>query len=87
MVLAPTGTPPVGPARAGLYVTDTLSHDVYVAPASELKPFAGDVVVGSELRGLFWVLQPRGGGVVATRLTTTLTDKSYNLEGATYIGG
>ena len=87
VVLAPTGMPPVGTARAGLYVTDTLSHDVYVAPASELKPFAGEVVVGSELRGLFWVLQPRGSGVVATKLTTTLTGKAYNLEGATYIGG
>lgn len=88
VVLAPGQTPPAGAARAGLYVADTLSRDVYLAPAVALRPYAGAVLVGSELRGLFWVLRPRGRGFVALPLATTLTGaqhRKYNLEGAVYI--
>jgi len=85
VVLTRGQTPPAGAAKPGLYVTDTLSHNVYFAPGSELAPFVGDVVVGSELRGLFWVVRPHGSGVVATRLPTTLSGKAYNLEGAAYV--
>lgn len=74
-------------AQAGLYVTDTLSRDVFFAPAGDLAPFSGDVVVGSELRGLFWAVHPSGAGFTAVALTTNLTGKHYNLEGATYIAG
>ena len=87
VALARGQTPPAGAALAGLYVTDTLSRDVYVAPATELAPFAGAVVVGSELRGLFWVVRPRGGGFAAVALPTTSTGAHHNLEGALYIGG
>ena len=40
-------------ARAvpGLYVTDTLSKNVYLAPAAELERYRRAVVVGSELQG------------------------------------
>lgn len=86
-VIGPGGTPPAGPAQPGLYVTDTLSHAVYLAPAADLRPFAGDVMVGSELRGLFWAVRPEGSGFVAVALPTTLTGAHYNLEGAIYVAG
>ncbi|HWE63809.1 MAG TPA: hypothetical protein VHB98_19010 [Chloroflexota bacterium] len=86
-VVGPGQVPPAGAAQPGLYVTDTLSRNVFFAPAAELAPFAGDVVVGSELRGLFWALHPHGSGFKATTLPTTLTSKGYNLEGATYVAG
>ena len=83
--LVPGRNPPAGAAAPGLYVSDTLSHDIYFAPAAELAPFAGSVLVGSELRGLFWVIRPSGGAFSATKLATNLTGKHYNLEGAAYI--
>ncbi len=80
-------TPRAGSALPGLYVVDTLSRAVFVAPAAELAPYQGDVVVGSELRGLFWAVRPRGHGFNAMELPTTFHGKAYNLEGATYVGG
>lgn len=90
VVLAPGRTAPAGSARAGLYVADTLSRAVYLATAAALRPYAGAVLVGSELRGLFWVVRPRGSGFAALPLPTTLTGPrhtttKYNLEGAIYI--
>jgi hypothetical protein len=41
--------------------------------------------LGSELRGLFWVVRPRGSGFVAGRLPTTLGGKEYNLKAAIYM--
>ncbi len=86
-VLMPELSPPAGAAQPGLYVTDTRSHNVFFAPAAELAPYAGLVVVGSELRGLLWVVRPRGHGFVAIALTTTLRGARYNLEAATYVAG
>jgi len=74
-----------GGAHAGLYVTDTLTTDSFVAPASELRPYAGDVVVGSEIRGLFWVIRPHAHGYEAVRIPTTLRAAHYNLEGMAYV--
>jgi hypothetical protein len=84
-VLTPGQTPAAGAAQAGLYVTDTLSRDVFFVPSAELAPFTGDVVIGSELRGLFWVVQPHGSGFAAIALQTNLDGKHYNFEGATYV--
>jgi hypothetical protein len=84
-VLTPGYGAPTGAAQPGLYVTDTLSHDVYLAPAAELQPYVGHLIVGSELRGSFWVIEAHGTGVVARPLATTLTSKHYNLEGAIYL--
>jgi hypothetical protein len=85
--LVPGRNPPVGAAAPGLYVSDTLSRDIYLASAAELAPFAGSVLVGSELRGLFWVIRPSGGTFSVTKLATNLGGKHYNLEGAAYIAG
>lgn len=87
VVLAPGQTPPAGAAQPGLYVTDTLSHNVFFAPAADLAPFAGDVVVGSELRGLFWAVRPSGSSFTAIELPTDLNGKHYNLEAAIYVAG
>ena len=72
--------------HAGLYLTDTLSRNAYLAPATDLAAYAGDVIVGSELKALFWVIQPDGGGYAARRIPTTLRGAHYNLEGMAYVG-
>jgi hypothetical protein len=85
--LAPGETPRAGAARAGFYVTDTLLRTVFFVPATELRPYAGAVLVGSELRAGFWVVRPHGSGFRAQRLSTDLAASTYNLEGAIYIAG
>jgi hypothetical protein len=74
-----------GDTHAGLYVTDTLSGNAYVAPASELRAYAGEVIVGSEIQGLFWVIRPHGRAYEVVRLPSTLRGKHYNLEGMAYV--
>jgi len=86
-IVALTPGPARGAALPGLYVADTLSRDVFVVPAAELAPYKGAVVAGSEIRGLFWAVRPRGHDFTATELSTTLRGTAYNLEGAAYIDG
>ena len=86
-VIAPGQAPPASAAPAGLYVVDTLSHDVFFASAAALRPYAGAVVVGSELRGLFWEVRPRDGGFTTQALPTTLGGHKYNFEAALYLAG
>jgi hypothetical protein len=78
-------TPLHGGDRAGLYLTDTLSKNAYVAPAADVRRYAGNVIVGSELKGLFWVVRPRGSGYETARIPTTLHAGHYNLEGMAYV--
>ena len=54
------------------------------------RPYAGDVVVATELRAQLWLMRPRGQGVTTTLLPTTLpkkdyTSKGYNVEGGMYL--
>jgi hypothetical protein len=64
----PTGPNPIaviaagdnGAARAGLYVADTNTRNVYFARAAQLTPYRGAVIVGSELGAHFWILRPHG---------------------------
>ena len=74
-----------GGAHAGLYLTDTLSTNAYVAPAADVRAYAGNVVVGSELKGLFWVIRPHGRAYETVRIATTLRGGHYNLEGMAYV--
>jgi hypothetical protein len=74
-----------GGAHAGLYVTDTLSGNAYVAPASELRAYARDVIAGSEIQGLFWVIRPHGRAYEVLQLPSTLRGRHYNLEGMAYV--
>ena len=74
-------------ARPGLYVVDTLSHQVLFAAAPQFASDVGHLIVGTELKGQFWVVQPRGRGFQTRRVATNLTSTSFNLEGATYVSG
>ena len=69
----------------GLYVTDTASHHVLFAPAAQFAQYVDDVIVGSELKALFWVVRPRGRGFQTRQLPTNLATRAYNLEGAIYV--
>jgi len=90
--LAVVGAPPRHPRAApppGLYFTDTGSTDVFLVPAAQLAPYVGDVIVGSEAKGLLWVVRPRplGRGLQTLLLPTSLPAATYDLEGATYVAG
>ena len=78
-------TPRGGVVPPGLYLTDTLSTNVYFAPASAVRRFAGQVIVGSELKGLFWRLVPRERGYRLVPLSSSLRGAHYNLEGLAYV--
>jgi hypothetical protein len=73
-----------GRDHAGLYLTDTLSKNAYFAPAADVQAYAGEVIVGSELKGLFWAIRPSGRGYATVRIPTTLRG-AYNLEGMVYV--
>jgi hypothetical protein len=87
IVVVPVAKPRgvVKPPPAGLYVADTASRAVLFAPASRFAPFRGQVIVGSEIKGLFWVVRPSRSGFTAEALTTNLRGGPFNFEGATYI--
>jgi hypothetical protein len=72
---------------AGFYVTDTASHKVFHVPASELAPYVGDLIVGSELKALFWIVRPNGRGFQTLLVRTNLPVAKYNLEGGVYVAG
>ncbi len=74
------GVPP-----AGFYVVDTFPGTVLLAPAAQFKGHEGEVIVGSEVHGLFWLLAPAGSGFRATQLKTNLNAPKYNLEGETFV--
>jgi hypothetical protein len=78
--LRSTGQPP-----AGFYVVDTGLQQVLVASAQQLAGDAGAAIVGTEVRGTFWLLRPKGSRFAVTQLQTNLTASSYDLEGATFV--
>jgi hypothetical protein len=77
---------PNGAPRAGLYVADTISTDVFFAAASQLRGYRGGVVVGTETAGNFWIVRPQGNRFQVIRLGTNLTAPKYNFEGAAWVG-
>jgi hypothetical protein len=72
-------------AQSGFYVVDTLSKNVYFLPAEELARYAGKVLVASELKARFWLLEPDDKGFKTTRLATNLRGGKYNLEGGRFL--
>ncbi len=72
--------------KRGLYVTDTNSTNVFFAPASWLDAYGGSIVVGSEIRGLFWSVRPSGSGFAVRRIPLRIPGSKLNLEGAAYVG-
>jgi hypothetical protein len=77
---APAGAP------AGMYVTDTNSTNVFFVPDAKLRAYAGSLLVGSELHGLFWRVTPRGNAFSVQRVPIKLPAKGFNLENAIYVG-
>jgi hypothetical protein len=73
--------------RRGLYVTDTKSTNVFFAPAASLARYSGDLIVGTELKAIFWAVSPRGRGFRIQRIPMTPPGGNFNLEGATYVAG
>jgi hypothetical protein len=74
-----------GAAGAGVYLSDTGTHDVYFISAKQLTPYAGALLVGGELSARLWAISPRGGGFAVREIPTDLPSGSYNLEGATVV--
>jgi hypothetical protein len=91
----PTGPNPIAiiaPGRrsaapAGLYLADTNTRTIYFAPAAQLAPWSGMVIIGSELNGRFWILRPRGRRFQLLKLATDLPRATYNFEAASYVPG
>jgi hypothetical protein len=72
-------------AAPGFYVADTNTKNVYFAPAAQLAPYVGNVLVGTELGARFFVITHNGVGYQTRELQTNLPNANYNLEGATYV--
>lgn len=85
VAVPPRGAPHTPGAPRGLYVTDTNSTNVFYIPARGLAPYAGDLIVGSEIQARFWAIAPHGAGFRVLRLPLTLPGSGLNLEGATYV--
>ena len=74
-----------GAPASGLYVPDTNSMSVFFASAAQLAPFAGQVLVGSELQGSFWLIEATASGFQVQQLATTFPGGNLNLEGDAYV--
>jgi hypothetical protein len=75
-----------GKPASGVYLTDDETQDVYFLAASQLARFAGDVLVGSEIKAHFWIVEPAGQKFVAVAIRHNLRGGHYSLEGATFVG-
>jgi hypothetical protein len=98
LVTLPGGANPIAPIPAvrsgsrtppaGLYVTNDINPDVYVAPAGPLSRYTGDVIVGTENKAQFWIIEPRGNSSGFTKIAVrhTLRGGKDSLECAVDIG-
>ena len=62
-------------------------HAFFFVSADQLKPYVGNLIVGTELKFQLWVVRPHGNGFQTRLLKTDVPPASYNLEGAAYIPG
>jgi hypothetical protein len=81
------GTGRTGAPLSGLYLNDDLTGYTYLAPAPSLARYAGDVIVGTEARPDFWILEPRGNGFAKIPLRDNLPAGTYSLEQAIFVSG
>jgi hypothetical protein len=82
----PAGTRVLGEPAPGLYLPDTNSKDVLFVSASALAPYAGQVLVGTELGGRFWLIRPNGyGGFATLPVTAQFPTGNLNLEAGAYV--
>jgi hypothetical protein len=69
-----------------LRVTNDISPYLYFAPASELRSFRGDIVVGSENKAQFWIVEPKGDGYLALPVGRILGGHTFSLAGSRFVG-
>lgn len=81
----PAGAGGTRAPRSGLYLNDDLTGYTYLAPAASLARYAGDVIVGSETRAHFWILEPSGNGFAKIPLRDNLPAGTYGLEQAIFV--
>jgi hypothetical protein len=81
----PGGKGKTGAPLSGLYVNDDTTGYTYLAAAASLAQYAGDVIVGTESRPLFWALEPRGNGFAKLPLEDNLPSGKYSLEQAIFV--
>jgi len=74
-----------GAPRSGLYLNDDLTGYTYLAPAASLARYAGDVIVGTETRAHFWILEPTGNGFAKVPLRDNLPAGTHGLEQALFV--
>jgi hypothetical protein len=72
-------------AAPGFYVSDTTTRNVYFAPATQLRRYAGSILVGTELKARFFVLRHTRSGYTTIALKNDLPPAEYNFEAATYV--
>jgi hypothetical protein len=75
----PAGPPP------GLYLADTITRQIWFAPAEDVQAFVGAVVVATELTGQLWAIRPNGSGFDALPAPSDLPQHAWNLEGSAYV--
>jgi hypothetical protein len=87
IVLIGRGDAPRGTATAGLYLTDTNSTNVLLAPAAQLSDYSGSLIVGAEKTAHLWLVSPAMSGFRAVRVRSNLRPGAkWNLEGAVWVG-
>jgi hypothetical protein len=72
-------------AASGFYVSDTTTRNVYFVASTQLRRYAGSVLVGTELNARFFVLQHTRRGYRTVALKHDLPPAEYNFEAATYV--
>ena len=66
-------------------MNDDLTGYTYLATAADLARYAGDVIVGSEVRPDFWILEPTDDGFAKVPLRNNLPAATYGLEQAIFV--
>jgi hypothetical protein len=71
--------------HSGVAIADTRSRIAWLVRAAILRPYLGDVLATTELRGGIYVVEPTPRGYRTVRLNLVSTLAHYNLEGATVV--
>ncbi len=74
----------LGTGSGALYLADWLTHNVFVAPAAPLRPFADDLLVGTERHNQLYVLEPHGTAYRLLPIRTNLQMPDSNYEGVEF---
>jgi hypothetical protein len=85
LAVVPSRLRTTGVPAAGFYVVDTAPGTVQLATADQFEGHAGEVIVGTEVKGTIWLVAPKGAGFTAVRLPTNLSAPLYNFEGAAFV--